>query len=168
MKKILIAVIIILVTNSAICQKSTKERYFQVSFFGVDTLGAQRYGTYFFNTKDSYFPTIEEVQKIVSIDTPTVPWVKFLLRKKIIGYDDIIRYLCTDPASFEMASTKKALIETIQQKTRRYAKRQLTFLRMLEKLMRSHVTKPSHMVIITQDHERKVLEQVSEFLCIHK
>lgn len=68
MKKILIAVIIILVTNSAICQKSTKERYFQVSFFGVDTLGAQRYGTYFFNTKDSYFPTIEEVQKIVIDD----------------------------------------------------------------------------------------------------
>ncbi len=59
-------------------------------------------------------------------------WIDFLLKKKFIGYDDIIRYLHGEIASSD------ALIEIIQQKTRRYAKRQLTFNRMLTKKFEEH------------------------------
>ena len=69
---------------------------------------------------------VEEVQSL----SPS--WLKFLLKKKVIGYDDIIRYL-----QGEMSSLG-ALIEIIQQKTRRYAKRQLTFNRMLTKKFEEH------------------------------
>lgn len=61
------------------------------------------------------------------------PWEDFLRSKKIIGYADILEYLSSD-LSPEMM---KAMIHSIQQKTRNYAKRQMTFWRKLEKdLMR--------------------------------
>ncbi len=49
-------------------------------------------------------------------------WEPFLKKKKIIGYDDILEYL-------ENKNTGKLepLIQTIAQKTRNYAKRQITF-----------------------------------------
>lgn len=49
-------------------------------------------------------------------------WEPFLKNKKIIGYDDILEYL-------ENKNTGKleSLIQTIAQKTRNYAKRQITF-----------------------------------------
>lgn len=50
-------------------------------------------------------------------------WHDFLLAKKIIGYPDFIQAL---------ALSKKVLPEIIQQRTRRYAKRQITFLKKLE------------------------------------
>jgi tRNA dimethylallyltransferase len=49
-------------------------------------------------------------------------WEAFLLRKKIIGYDLILDFLRSD-------SSKAQLIAHIQQKTRNYAKRQITFFR---------------------------------------
>lgn len=107
---------------------------------------------------------IEEVKQLSTSPVSTQPWIPFLLRKKIIGYDDIIRYLYVDPAFDHLMPTKDALIATIQQKTRRYAKRQLTFLRMLEKLMRSHLHKPSRMVTIAQDHEQLLIKEVKDFL----
>ncbi len=51
------------------------------------------------------------------------PWEPFLKKKKLIGYDDILNYL-------EGSKTKddyNALVEQITQKTRNYAKRQITF-----------------------------------------
>jgi tRNA dimethylallyltransferase len=63
---------------------------------------------------------IDEVKKIKNTE-----WESFLKIKKLIGYDDILEYLDSD------FKDRDVLIETIQQKTRKYAKRQLTFFRML-------------------------------------
>jgi tRNA dimethylallyltransferase len=54
------------------------------------------------------------------------PWERFILDKKIIGYNDLIEYIQTN-------GNFKKIIEAIQQKTRLYAKRQITFWRMLER-----------------------------------
>ena len=67
---------------------------------------------------------IDEVERLR--DTP---WERFLLTKKLIGYDDIIHHLNKPPALRD----DTMLINTIQQKTRQYAKRQLTFERMVYK-----------------------------------
>jgi len=66
---------------------------------------------------------IKEVEAL--LDTP---WEQFLLEKKIIGYDDIVRYLKSD-RSIEAYGQ---LVSLIQQKTRNYAKRQVTFLKKLK------------------------------------
>lgn len=57
------------------------------------------------------------------------PWQSFLYEKKIIGYDDLFSYL--DGEQTEQAL--QVAIHAIQQKTRNYAKRQMTFWRMLER-----------------------------------
>lgn len=69
---------------------------------------------------------IEEVARLIG-----TAWQPFLLRKKIIGYDDILLYLQKD-----LDITKQELIECIAQKTRNYAKRQLIFLKMLQKRLK--------------------------------
>lgn len=51
------------------------------------------------------------------------PWETFLKKKKLIGYDDILNYLDSDQSEQD----KEQLIEIIAQKTRNYAKRQITF-----------------------------------------
>lgn len=53
-------------------------------------------------------------------------WKEFVMMKKPIGYDDILRYQ-------EGRLSYQELIETIQKKTRNYAKRQKTFFRSLAK-----------------------------------
>lgn len=55
------------------------------------------------------------------------PWESFLHKKKLIGYDDCLAYL-----QQKLPRSQEPLIQTIQQKTRHYAKRQKTFWRMLE------------------------------------
>lgn len=60
---------------------------------------------------------IDEVRSLMG-----TAWEPFLKTKKIIGYPEILAY-CSDTL------TKKKAIELIQQKTRRYAKRQHTFWR---------------------------------------
>lgn len=67
---------------------------------------------------------IEEVQALLN-----TPWKPFLLEKKIIGYDDIITFL-------KDHQSKDNLIDTIQKKTRNYAKRQLIFAAGLEREVR--------------------------------
>ncbi len=67
---------------------------------------------------------IDEVKNLMSTD-----WEQFLIDKKIIGYDDIINYLKSAQTSQEY----QQLISIIQQKTRNYAKRQVTFLSKLKK-----------------------------------
>lgn len=67
---------------------------------------------------------IDEVKKLMGTE-----WEQFLIDKKIIGYDDIINYLKSEQTSDEY----QQLISIIQQKTRNYAKRQVTFLSKLKK-----------------------------------
>lgn len=67
---------------------------------------------------------IEEVRSLLGS-----PWEQFLLEKKIIGYDDIIRYLRSDQSTDEY----EQLVKIVQQKTRNYAKRQVTFLKKMQK-----------------------------------
>jgi tRNA dimethylallyltransferase len=68
---------------------------------------------------------IDEVRALV--DTP---WQPFLMKKKLIGYDDIFRALAHDAVTGDALEQLK---EVIAQKTRHYAKRQETFFRMLKK-----------------------------------
>lgn len=63
---------------------------------------------------------IEEVNTLMNTE-----WEPFLLKKKIIGYDDIIHYLHGEKSKAAYAH----LTATIAQKTRNYAKRQMTFAR---------------------------------------
>ncbi len=74
---------------------------------------------------------IEEVQALQN-----TPWQDFLQRKKLIGYDDIFSFLQSNQGI-------KDLEQQIAQKTRRYAKRQMTFWRMLEKKLTTHCITPS-------------------------
>ena len=67
---------------------------------------------------------IDEVTKLMG-----TAWEPFLIDKKIIGYDDIIQYLKSEKSSDEY----QRLLSIIQQKTRNYAKRQVTFLSKLQK-----------------------------------
>jgi tRNA dimethylallyltransferase len=67
---------------------------------------------------------IDEVRNLLGTE-----WEQFLIEKKIIGYDDIIHYL----KSVQTTETYQHLISIIQQKTRNYAKRQVTFLSKLKK-----------------------------------
>lgn len=67
---------------------------------------------------------IKEVEGLMGTE-----WESFLIEKKIIGYDDIIYYLKSEK-SFELY---QKLVSSIQQKTRNYAKRQITFLSKLQK-----------------------------------
>ncbi len=68
---------------------------------------------------------LEEVQALKG-----TAWEPFLLRKKIIGYDDILTFL---DKKEPIAADFNALTTRIVQRTRQYAKRQRTFWRMLEK-----------------------------------
>lgn len=63
---------------------------------------------------------IEEVQSLSS------SWKEFLNRKKLIGYDIILHYL-------DDVITYDEMVKLIQQKTRNYAKRQITFWKMFAK-----------------------------------
>lgn len=71
---------------------------------------------------------IDEVKNL--LDTP---WEPFIMQKKIIGYDDIITYLRTQ----QTPESLQKMIATIQQRTRNYAKRQMTYWRMLKKEIES-------------------------------
>jgi len=78
-------------------------------------------------------------------------WESFILRKKIIGYDDIIHFL--HGAKEEKYFTK--MIGTIQKRTRHYAKRQMTYWRMLERdLITAHqLYEKEHGLLPMQLHE---------------
>lgn len=66
---------------------------------------------------------IEEVKKLQG-----TLWEPFLKQKKLIGYPELFEYLEGDV-------DKKIMIQTIQKKTRNYAKRQDTFWRMFKKAL---------------------------------
>ena len=81
---------------------------------------------------------VEEVEQLQN-----TLWVSFLQSKKIIGYDDILSYL----AENKNQRDKERLIETISQKTRNYAKRQMTFWRMLERQLEKALAAHDDLVI---------------------
>jgi len=56
-------------------------------------------------------------------------WQSFIMRKKLIGYDDLISYVLSD----QTTSTWLDTVARIKQRTRNYAKRQETYGRMLER-----------------------------------
>ena len=64
-------------------------------------------------------------------------WREFLLNKKLIGYDDIVRWLeqSGDGAAQQQVAQ---LVASIAQKTRAYAKRQTTFNRLIVKKVEEH------------------------------
>ncbi|MGE0207255.1 MAG: tRNA (adenosine(37)-N6)-dimethylallyltransferase MiaA [Candidatus Babeliales bacterium] len=66
------------------------------------------------------------IQEVESLDPA---WYSFLATKKLIGYNAIITYLQGE----RTAQDYDQLCATIAQKTRNYAKRQVTFWRMLKK-----------------------------------
>jgi tRNA dimethylallyltransferase len=86
---------------------------------------------------------IEEVS-----DLQKTAWAPFLKRKKLIGYDVILNAL-------EHLEDYQTVIKTIAQKTRQYAKRQMTFWRLLEKNLAPHVEAPSMLkeVALTETQE---------------
>lgn len=59
-------------------------------------------------------------------------WELFLFKKKIIGYGELIDYLKNENQSLEET------IKIIQHKTRQYAKRQITFWKMLKRDIEQH------------------------------
>ncbi len=65
-------------------------------------------------------------------------WAPFLKHKKLIGYDIILAAL-EHPDAYEY----EIVVKTIAQKTRHYAKRQITFWRMLQKALAPHVNASS-------------------------
>jgi tRNA dimethylallyltransferase len=84
-------------------------------------------GEYFLSAMRNWIQEVDDL-----LDTP---WEQYILEKKIIGYDDIVRYLRTP----ERERSFESLTRVIQQKTRHYAKRQLCFFRMI---VRSLVCEP--------------------------
>ncbi len=60
-------------------------------------------------------------------------WHQYLLKKKLIGYPEIIRYLQAQEVGEVSDDAYENLVERIAQKTRGYAKRQLTFWKALKK-----------------------------------
>ncbi len=97
---------------------------------------------------------IQEVKKLLGTD-----WETFLLRKKLIGYNDILEYLRQEDQSVDQY---QILIEKIQKKTRNYAKRQITFWRMLKKLLDKNFMQPSSAQEIDLAQEEGTLTKVLE------
>jgi len=117
-------------------------------------------------TIDDLYKRIDDRVKIMiqcewldEVENLSSDWHQFLLQKKLIGYDDIIRYLDNQINSIE------ELIALIQQKTRNYAKRQLTFNRMLTKKFEEHRNAVyTEWINLTQNDYTVVAEQVYQKL----
>ncbi len=99
---------------------------------------------------------IEEVRLLIG-----TPWEPFILEKKIIGYSEIIHYLKVGGMS------KTDLVEEIQKKTRHYAKRQITFYRMLEREIKkqggAETHASTHSINLTfDDHDLYIKQLVQD------
>jgi len=68
---------------------------------------------------------IEEVEQLASQKA----WQNFIRQKKLIGYDTILDFIQTPQEN----RNQTELLDEIAQKTRKYAKRQITFWRMMKK-----------------------------------
>lgn len=67
LKTILLTTIVafVLTITSFSQTKKDTNRYFQVSYFGQDTIGRIKYGSYFFSTTNKGFVSIEQAKAIV-------------------------------------------------------------------------------------------------------
>lgn len=75
--------------------------------------------------------------------------------KKLIGYDEIVRYLQSNAADTDI------LVNKIQTRTRRYAKRQMTFWRMIKKKVATHgiVDKYSE-YLLDENNQESILQSL--------
>jgi tRNA dimethylallyltransferase len=73
---------------------------------------------------------LQEVQNIME-----TRWENFLQRKKIIGYNDILLFLRQEN---QTEKEREKMIHTISKHTRKYAKRQMTFWRMLSRRLQEY------------------------------
>lgn len=98
---------------------------------------------------------IDEVRRLKGTE-----WEPFLLRKKIIGYDDILKFLdLTDYGSDE----HDMLAGLIAQRTRQYAKRQRTFWRMLQGRLVNHAY-PALTINMTEINSEEYAHQLAQEL----
>jgi tRNA dimethylallyltransferase len=90
-----------------------------------------------------------------------IAWQEFLLKKKIIGYDDIIHAL--NAGSF--TDSYQDMLTTIARKTRAYAKRQMTFNRMMIKKVEEHADSVyTELVTVSGDCYEAVTHRLSKIL----
>ncbi len=66
---------------------------------------------------------INEVKSLIDDEQ----WMHFMLKKKMIGYDLLVQYLL----GYQSEQSLEEIVSMIQQRTRNYAKRQITFLKKL-------------------------------------
>lgn len=90
-------------------------------------------------------------------------WEPFLLRKKIIGYDDILKFLDIQGPSLK---EQEALAVRITQRTHQYGKRQRTFWRMLEARLKEHPC-PVETVNLSEIDLKKYAQELIEKLRIN-
>ncbi len=120
------------------------------------------------NRDDLYERINERTQQMVQggwieevADLQKSSWAPFLKRKKLIGYDVILNAL-------EHSEDYQVVAHTIAQKTRQYAKRQMTFWRMLGKALAPYVQAPSEVkevpITDTQESLAAFKKMVAEFL----
>lgn len=67
---------------------------------------------------------LDEVRSLINDEQ----WVDFMLKKKMIGYDLLTQYLL----GYHADSNLDSIVDLIAQRTRNYAKRQITFLKKLQ------------------------------------
>lgn len=95
---------------------------------------------------------LEEVRQL------SPQWQEFLLRKKLVGYDDIVRFV---NQANQSATAYEDLITTIAQKTRNYAKRQIAFGTMLARKINQ--ADPAQL-IITVNCENEALDESAAYI----
>ncbi|NBV40592.1 tRNA (adenosine(37)-N6)-dimethylallyltransferase MiaA [bacterium] len=103
---------------------------------------------------------LQEVQLLMGS-----PWEAFLLQKKMIGYDLIIKYIHESGSGAEY----EQLLDRIALATRQYAKRQVTFLKKLHRELVQHLKQTQFDGSIDQinltlcDHRLYIKQLVSSF-----
>lgn len=108
---------------------------------------------------------IEEVKKL------TPAWHEFLVAKKLIGYPEIIDFLSRGESS---ESALEVLAEEISKKTRAYAKRQLTFWRMLKRKLKEsdpqglYIKKIEELDVTSGDYESSIHKLRDELIHLYE
>ncbi len=85
-------------------------------------------------------------------------WEEFIARKKLIGYNEIIAYLK------KQSCNGNDLVEEIALRTRQYAKRQRTFLRMIARCLSGNPTITVHEWNLTSQEPSIYIKQLSNTL----
>jgi len=107
---------------------------------------------------------VSEVDSILN-----TPWEEFVLRKKLIGYDELVLYMRQKEANSELSFSINLVQERIAQRTRQYAKRQYTFWRYLEKQLIINKNENSfdcrkHIVHLTSTNEEGAMKEILKYV----